>query len=237
VRNKSFDAHRRIGVGQVYGHTFIRDKGKCEWTESEKGFMSGLQTTSYSNDVLPLRSVPRTGCVGHCGNPRLKGGRKMSTGVSWLSFRTSFGRVMQLTANSKVLRLGDEEVSDAASRKERPQGPENLYKKNGDRMRIKDENWASDHKCNQYHKNLALTGVGHFRRPKNAMNVLKGRGCLTMSELSSTVGDWVGCGNFGANAESGISGPQCAVEPWNRCSRPQRLPNRLQQRRPPSRQE
>jgi len=87
---------------------------------SKKGFMSGLQTTSNSNDVLPLRSVLRTDCVGHCGNPRLKGGRKKNTSVSWLGFRTGFGRVKQLTANSNVLRLGDEEVSDAASCKERP---------------------------------------------------------------------------------------------------------------------
>jgi len=92
------------------------------------------------------------------------------------------------------------------------------------------------------HRSLALTGVGHFRRPKNAMGVLRGCGCFTMSELSSTVGGWVGCGNVWANAESGISGPLCAVEPWNQylcqCFRPQRrLPNRLQQRRLPPRQE
>jgi hypothetical protein len=201
---------------------------------SKKGFMSGLQKTSNSNDVLPLRSVPRTGCVGRCGNPRLKGGRKRAS-VTWLSFRKGFGRVKQLTANRGVLCLGDEEISDATSCKERPQRPENLCEKNGNRVSIKDANWASDHECNQHHKGLALTGVGHLRRPKNAMDVLRGCGCFTMSELSSTVGGWVGCGNFGANAEGGISGPQCAVVPWNRCSRPQRLPNRLQ--RPPSLQE
>lgn len=55
---------------QVQGHAFIKETGDG----SIKGFMSGLQTTSNSNDVLPLRSVPRTGCVGHCGNPRLMGG-------------------------------------------------------------------------------------------------------------------------------------------------------------------
>lgn len=104
-------------------------------------------------------------------------------------------------------------------------------------MSIKEANWESDHKCNQHHKSLALTGVGHLRRPKNAMCVLRGCGSFMMSELSSTVGGWVGCGNFEANAESGISGPQWAVEPWNRCSRPRRLPNRLQQRQPPSRLE
>jgi hypothetical protein len=152
---------------------------------SKKGFMSGLQTTSNSNDGLPLRSVPRTGCVGHCGNPRLKGGRKKSTSVSWLSFRTGFGRVNQLTANTNVLCLGDKEVSDAASCKERPQRPENLCEENGDGVSIKDANWASDQKCDQHHKGLALTGVDHLRRPKNAMGVLSGRGC-TMSELSSS---------------------------------------------------
>ena len=49
-----------------------------------------LQTAFNSNDVLPLRSVPRTGCVGHCGNLRLKRGRKEkeSASVSWL-FRKS----------------------------------------------------------------------------------------------------------------------------------------------------
>src|SRR6267154_4449041 len=107
----------------------------------EEGFMSGLRTTSNSNDVLLLQSVPRTGCVGHCGNPRLKGGRKRARGVSWLSFRTGFGWVRQLTANSSVLCLGDEEVSDAASCKERPQRPENLCEKNGNCVSIKDANW------------------------------------------------------------------------------------------------
>lgn len=118
-------------------------------------------------------------------------------------------RISQLTANSNVLRLGDEEVSDAARCKERPQRPENLCEKNGSRVSTKDTNWVSDHECDQHHKSLALTGVGHLRRPKNAMAVLRGRGCFRMSELSSsTVGGWVGCGNFEANAESGISGPQ-----------------------------
>jgi hypothetical protein len=75
---------------------------------------------------------------------------------------------------------------------------------------IKGANLASDYEYNQHHESLALTGVDHLRRPKNAMGVLRGCGCFTMSELSSTVGGWVGCGNFGANAEGGISGPHCA---------------------------
>jgi hypothetical protein len=68
-------------------------KGTGAWTSRKKGFYvrmrkrrKGLQTAFNSNDVLPLRSVPRTGCVGHCGNLRLKRGRKEkeSASVSWL---------------------------------------------------------------------------------------------------------------------------------------------------------
>ena len=46
-------------------------------------------------------------------------------------------RVKQLTANSHVLCLGDEEVGDAASCEERPQRPENLCEKNGNMVRIR----------------------------------------------------------------------------------------------------
>jgi hypothetical protein len=58
-------------------------KGTGAWTSRKKGFYvrmrkrrKGLQTTFNSNDVPPLRSVPRTGCVGHCGNLRLKKGEE-----------------------------------------------------------------------------------------------------------------------------------------------------------------
>jgi hypothetical protein len=34
-----------------------------------------------------------------------------------------------------------------------------------------------------------------------------------LNELSPTVGGWAGCGKSGANAESGVPGPLCAVEP------------------------
>jgi hypothetical protein len=112
--------------------------------------MSGLQTTSNSNDVLPLRSVPRRGCVGHRGNPRLKGGRSQERGekkeheCQLAEFSDEFGRVKQLTANSSVLHLGYEEVSDAASCKERPQRPEDLWEKNGEQGECKNANWASE---------------------------------------------------------------------------------------------
>jgi hypothetical protein len=75
----------RVGVSECvkFGVTHsLKRQEKSVNGRVENGFMSGLQTTSNSNDVLPLRSVPRTGYVGHCGNPRLKGGRKMSTSVS-----------------------------------------------------------------------------------------------------------------------------------------------------------
>ncbi len=186
--------------------------------------MSGLQTTSNSNDALPLRSVPRTGCVGHCGNPRLKGGRSQERGEKkeherqLAEFSDGFGRVKQLTANSSILRLGYEEVSDAARCKERPQRPKDLCEKNGKQGEYKDTNRASDHGCNKHYpavKILELTGVDHLRRPKNAMDVLRGCECVRMSELSSTVSGWdAGVGNLGADAAGGIPGPRCAVEPW-----------------------
>jgi hypothetical protein len=69
----------------------------------------------------------------------------MSSSVSW-----HVGLVKRLTANSHVLCLGHEVVGDATRCEERPQRPENLCEKNGNKVSTKDANWASDHECNQH---------------------------------------------------------------------------------------
>ena len=79
---------------------------------------------------------------------------------------------MKLTANRDVLRLGDEEVSDAAGCKERPQRPENLCEKNEKRVSIKDAIGQVTTSAINITETFALTGVDHLRRPKNAMGVL-----------------------------------------------------------------
>jgi hypothetical protein len=88
--------------------------------------------------------------------------------------------------------------------------------KNGNSMSIKHANWASDHACKSTSQSQkpCTYGCRPLAETKECHGcVLRGRGCFTMSELSSTVGGWVGCGNFMANAESGISGPQSTVVP------------------------
>lgn len=90
-------------VQAVQGQAFIKEtRRKCALTGRKRVLCQDYRTTSNSNVLLPLRSVPRTGCVGHCGNPRLKGGRKKERECQLVEFSDGSNN-SQRTATSCAL--------------------------------------------------------------------------------------------------------------------------------------